>query len=371
MRIGLDCLTVNTVGGSQAIIDMVSNLLKKDKNNEYFVFGPIGLEKILKFSNLRVIATPLIKSSPILRFLYCEVALPLMAVAMKIDVFLVFTTAGIPLLPSKSVFFITALHRKKFKENYSFIERYIIGTLFSLSLRKAKIIIAPSEDTKKDLIKTYLVPQEKISVVYFAPRSLPTEISKDEKSKVIHELGINCPFILAVGNTYYKNTVRLIDAFEILTETNNQFHKFKLVITGTKSDGFLESFKKYNRKKIWRKVFFTGAISDFYLSALYELTDLMVFPSIYESFGYPPLEAMAHGAPVVASNITSVPELLGSSALLINPYDAQEIANGMKEALLDKTLRENLIIKGKKRVKNFTWATTSEQLKSIFIEAGQ
>ncbi|MCK4891401.1 MAG: glycosyltransferase family 4 protein [Candidatus Pacebacteria bacterium] len=229
---------------------------------------------------------------------------------------------------------------------------------------KADKIIAVSKSTKDDLIKTYGIRPEKIKVIYSGIRlgsgiwDLGSGILKVKKK-------YNLPkkYILYLGTLEpRKNIIGLIKAFEILNTKykilNTEYH---LVIAGSKGWLYNDIFKIAKNSLVKNNIIFTGFIENKDKYVLYSLADLFVYPSFYEGFGFPPLEAMAYGTPVITSNFSSLPEAVGGAAIMINPYNLDELAKSMKMVLSDEHLQNNLIKKGFEQIKKFSWQRCAEE----------
>jgi len=153
-----------------------------------------------------------------------------------------------------------------------------------------------------------------------------------------------------------------------MTEENRLW---SLVIGGGKNKELFFLKSVVNKLGISKQVFLTGSLTDPEVVALMNAADVFVFPSLEEGFGLPALEAMACGTPVVTSNLSSLPEVVGDAALLVNPFDVQEIANGIKRLLTDEQLKEALITKGFQRVKKFSWENTAKETLKIYQQTYQ
>jgi glycosyltransferase involved in cell wall biosynthesis len=234
-------------------------------------------------------------------------------------------------------------------------------------VRRASHILAVSNSTKDDLVSIFNVDPGRISVIYnalddrFARRSLA-----DDHAAVLERYQIKEPFVLYAGRIrFHKNVHRLIEAFAVLKSDlagHAQYGSLKLVIIGDEL-----SRRQYLRLKVVQSgvqqdVRFFGSVPAPTLRVFYQSAALFAFPSLYEGFGLPPLEAMANRAPVLASNSSSLPEVLEDAALLVNPENVFEIARGMKTILIDKEMRENLIEKGLVQVSKFSWLAAAEQV---------
>ncbi|MBL4935843.1 glycosyltransferase family 4 protein [Clostridium sp. YIM B02515] len=221
-------------------------------------------------------------------------------------------------------------------------------------------IITVSQFSKEDIAKAFNYPLEKIHVTHLAAENIYTPLDKDICSALIKQYyGIEGDYILYVGGfSPRKNIVGLIEAFSKLKE---KFKKdIKLVIAGKQG----KSYNIYKNRAISLgvedSVIFPGFIQIEHLPYLYNASKLVVYPSFYEGFGLPPVEAMACGVPVITSNVTSIPEVLGDSAVFINPYDVDELCSSMFSVLMDDKLQEKLIIKGLVRSSELSWDKTAK-----------
>jgi glycosyltransferase involved in cell wall biosynthesis len=184
-----------------------------------------------------------------------------------------------------------------------------------------------------------------------------------EKTK--NKFGLTKKSVLYIGNTRpYKNLPRLIKAFQLLRKNENQL--CQLVIGGGESRNIPFLKKLAKNLRLEDCVIFTGNLIDEEVTALMNVADIFVFPSLYEGFGLPPLEAMACGTPVITSNAGSLPEVVGDAALLVNPKNEEEICSAMKRLLFDKELRENMIKRGFERVKLFSWEKAAKETLEVY-----
>lgn len=220
-------------------------------------------------------------------------------------------------------------------------------------------IITVSNFSKQDIIKAFNFPEEKIFVTHLASEDIYKP--KDEKiSKLLIEkqYSIKDDFILYVGGfSPRKNIIGLIEAFNKLIS----FYKkdIKLVIAGKKGKSYSLYKKRCEELNIADKVIFSGFIELNHLPYFYSACKLFVYPSFYEGFGLPPIEAMACDCPVITSNTTSIPEVVLDSALLIDPHNIDDLCSSMYEVLVNDTLRNSLIKKGSKRASELTWEKTA------------
>jgi glycosyltransferase involved in cell wall biosynthesis len=221
---------------------------------------------------------------------------------------------------------------------------------------KSKAIITPSNFVKHDIANFAHIDEDKIAVVYEAGELIPNN------PELVPEL-LNKKFIMYVGRpTPHKNLSKLIDAFALLKTTHPDLH---LVLVG-KEDKLFRLHKRETQEKNIPDVHFTGFVGDSNLRWLYENCSAYVFPSLSEGFGLPGLEAMAHGAPVVSSNSTCLPEILGNAARYFDATKTEGIVSAIDDVLNSQDLRNKLILAGSERVKDFSWKRTAEQTLQVY-----
>lgn len=244
------------------------------------------------------------------------------------------------------------------------------------AIKNAEKIITVSNFTKKDILENFNVPEEKIAVIYEGAQLEELGIRNQES-------GIREPYILYVGNAYpHKNLERLVGAFVKLNQESRlrqyydgqvgiRNYDYRLVLVG-EIDYFYDKLRKFVRNSkfiIPDSIIFTDFVSDSELNNLYKNASLYIFPSLYEGFGLPPLEAMARGVPVVSSNQTALPEILGDAALYFDPYSVEDIVEKIKMALENAPLREEFIKKGFERIKKYNWEKMAKETLEIYWEA--
>lgn len=231
---------------------------------------------------------------------------------------------------------------------------------------KASEIIAVSESTAYDLADLYGIDEKKIHVVYSGVREgFFREFSREELSHMKGKYRLPDRFILSVSTIEpRKNVLGIIKAFEIFKERGGS-GEMKLVIAGKPGWLYQESFKAIENSK-WRDdILYLGFIEDEDKPALYKLAELFVYPSIYEGFGFPALEAMASGTPVITSDCSSLPEVVEDAALLVDPFSISDIAWLMGEVIRDKTLASLLKEKGVAQARKFSWQKCAEETLQI------
>jgi glycosyltransferase involved in cell wall biosynthesis len=251
-------------------------------------------------------------------------------------------------------------------EIFTTIERVAQKTLFSLSARASDAILTVSESSKRDIAELFDVAPAKIHVVPGAAEEKfrPVAITESVRA-ALREARISDRYLLYVAaGRAYKNVDGLIRAFAQLAERIPH----SLVITGLAGRASDDIQRLVVGLGLADRVVFTGFLDDALLPALYSAADVFVFPSFYEGFGLPVIEAMACGTPVVASDRTSIPEAVGDAGLLFDPSRVDDIANAIERVLEDKALRDSLVLKGLARAKLLSWETTAARTLSVLGE---
>jgi glycosyltransferase involved in cell wall biosynthesis len=235
------------------------------------------------------------------------------------------------------------------------------------SARRSNRILTVSEASKRDILDLFNVKPDKIVVVYNAIDEHFSATPSDEHVARIRErYQLDHKFVLYVGNIKpHKNLVRLIEAFSQLRRTHDDL---KLLIIGDEISKLPALRRAVHRHKLHKYVRFLGYLKDDTLAVLYRLASVFVFPSLYEGFGLPALEAMASGTPVVTSNVSSLPEVTGDAAVLVDPYDVESIGNGMRRILDDPRFAEELRRKGLQRAREFSWERSVEKTQRVYRE---
>jgi glycosyltransferase involved in cell wall biosynthesis len=240
-----------------------------------------------------------------------------------------------------------------------------------MATRLNSVIATVSEFSKSDISNKLGAPSEKITVI---PNGLRSPFGANEKLEAELKIryGIEEGFILYVGGIHErKNVIGLIRAFARLVDQTG--YQGKLLVTGSVAGAPYQIKMKAQIDDVVQKtgmrdrVIFTGFISDEALDSLLRCTHFLIYPSFYEGFGIPVLEAMRMGTPVITSNLTAMPEVAGGAALLVDPNDEKNITETMIRLLSDEGLREELIRKGTKRATAFSWERTAKQYIELYM----
>lgn len=233
-------------------------------------------------------------------------------------------------------------------------------------LHAADKIVAVSENTKNDLIELVGIAPEKITVIYSGNNLLRRELSSEEKAEFLKVHQLAGRFVLYLGTIEPRKNIKgLIKAFNVL-KAKAEFSDLRLVLAGAPGWKNRAILKEWRLSPYQNDIIFLGYISQKEKEILYSSATVFVYPSFYEGFGFPPLEALAYGLPVVCSNVSSLPEVVGEAAILINPAQPFEIASGIEEVLRSEELRAYLKDQAVARVAKFSWDKTAKQYLQLF-----
>lgn len=242
------------------------------------------------------------------------------------------------------------------------------------AVSRADHVIADSRSTRRDVMELLGVPGNKVTVIHSGvePRFRPMTGERDGEALTAVRRKYDLPeqFILSVGTIQpRKNYARLVEAFELLN-SGLEIRHWQLIIAGGRGWLYEGVFERVKALGLEAQVRFLGFVDDDDLPALYNLAGLFAFPSLYEGFGLPPLEAMACGVPVVCSKTSSLPEAVGDAALTVDPMDVAGLAEAMRRAIEDESLRTALAAKGLSRAAGFTWPKAARELLTVYTSIG-
>jgi len=240
----------------------------------------------------------------------------------------------------------------------------------TLAAQRATRVMTVSESSKRDILRFVNTPAEKIDVIPNAyDERFGIEPGEDEVVRVRERYQLHDEFVLYAGNVKpHKNLERLIQAFDLVRKRG--LDHLKLVLIGDEISKYAALRRAVHRHRLHQYVRFLGYLPEETLAVMYRLAGVFVFPSLYEGFGLPPLEAMASGTPVVTSNVSSLPEVAGDAAVLVDPYDPVAIADGIHRVLTDEGLRRDLRRRGLARAHQFSWEQSVRRVREIYSEAG-
>ena len=354
MLIGIDASKLSEkqkTGVGMTAYQIIFNLQKIDKKNSYLLYTNKSLSEDL-------ITNPNFKEKNIpLRRLWHRFRLPLAILRDKPKKFLELTNFLPSTAPKKSAILIHDLAFKFFPEAYSKKELFLQEEALKRSIGKAKKIVLTSKTNANDLKKFYKIKNNRIEII---PLGINEEFFKKNLSKS-NFINFSSPYFLYIGRIEKKKNVsNILKAFFQFKEQNKSKHK--LLIIGNKCQGYKDFVRVLNSNKKYKNdVILKGYANNDDLIFAYKKAQAFIFPSLYEGFGLPILEAFACNTPVVTSKIPTIIETAGKAALLIDPQNINEIGKSLSEVAFNKTLRKNLIKKGKAQVKKFSWRKTAEK----------
>lgn len=365
MRIAIDAHSIGTqlAGNATYAASIINSLAAIDQKNDYtlYVTLPEAVERYTgRWPNFQV--RRMMAHTPIIRI---PLALSWELRRRPVDILLVQFTAP-PFAPCQIV---TAIHDISYEHLPETFNRRSVAQMrltIRHTARRAAHIITPSEYSRQDVIDTYKIPAEKVtSIPLAAPSFLKNVDDEKEVARVRKRFGLPREFILGVGSIQpRKNLGRLIEAYARLNSAGGDLPP--LVLVGKRAWRAGDIFHTVQKWNIKEKVIFTGFVPDEDLASLYSAAMLFVYPSFFEGFGLPPLEAMQCGTPVIAGNRTSIPEVVGDAGLLIDPFDTDALSDAMQKLVSDGDLRRSLAGKGLERAKLFSWNRTARQTLDIF-----
>jgi glycosyltransferase involved in cell wall biosynthesis len=366
VRIAIDARKLRDYGIGTYVRNLLRYLSRQDSTTEYVLLCREQDRDIAAElgRNFRLVAEPAPAYS-----LREQVAVPVDLRRESADLFHAPHYVLPPLTPCRSVVTIHDCIHLRFPQylpnrmSYA----YARSSLWFAAHRSARVLTV-SEASKGDILRYFRVPESKINVIYNAIDERFGQAPDDEEVMRVRErYQLNDPFVLYAGNIKpHKNLERLIEAFHMLRRQD--LEHVKLLIIGDEISKYASLRRAVHRYKLHKHVRFFGFVADQTLAVLYRLAAVFVFPSLYEGFGLPPLEAMASGTPVVTSNVSSLPEVVGDAALLIDPYDPEAIAHAMRRVLTEPALRDDLRARGLARAREFSWDRSVRRVREIYDE---
>ncbi len=371
MKIGIDIRRMTEFGVGTYIRNVVRALGRQDHNNEYFLIGsPVKVDEIgplpVNFHTVPLLvpdteAKGYFEFRNILKRLRCNLvhiphlfwlprALPCPYVMTVHDV-------------------LEHLYRAR---DHSNVRRALHLHLTRRVLKNAARIFAVSQFTKNEIEKLFGIAPARIDVVYNAidERFLRGHATDADRQLIAERYLVTYPFVLYAGRiSPHKNLVRIIEAFSALKtelEKEDKLRDLKLIIIGDDLSSHPDLRRTVIRSGVQNDVRFLGFVPIEVLRIFYDAAKVFIFPSLYEGFGLPPLEAMAHGTPVVTSNTSSLPEVTGNAAVLVNPENVFEIMRAVHRVLVDKLLRDKLKQRSYEQSSRFSWDGSVRRILSVY-----
>jgi glycosyltransferase involved in cell wall biosynthesis len=366
VRIAIDARKLRDYGIGTYVRNLLRHLARLDRTTDYVVL--CSQRDWKSTSELGENFRAIIDASPGYS-LREQVTVPLDLRRERVDLFHAPHYVLPPLTPCRSVVTIHDCIHLRFPQylpsrlGYA----YARSSMWVATHRSSRVLTV-SEASKRDILKYFHIPEAKVDVIYNGIDERfwsPPDAADVDRIRERYQL--DGRFVLYAGNIKpHKNIERLIEAFHTLKQ--HGFDDVKLLIIGDEVSKYATLRRAVHRYKLHKHVRFFGFVPDQTLAVLYRLAALFVFPSLYEGFGLPPLEAMASGTPVITSNVSSLPEVVGDAALLIDPYEPDAIAAAIERLLTDARLREDLRARGLKRAREFSWDQSVQRIRAIYYE---
>ncbi len=353
-------------GDERYLFNLMRELARIDERNEYTLLTgpscPASIVESIAGSNRRITARPVRPASPWLRF---PLSLPLALRGSRYDLLHVQYFLP-PVSPPRSVVTIHDISFVLHPELFTLLERLVFSRLIPASARRAGAVITDSEHSRRDMIERWGLSPSKVSVIPLAPAPMFAPVDRGRALGLVRDrYGLPERFLLNTGRMQpRKNLGRLIRAYGRARKEAGV--TIPLVIAGSRKYNYEEVETAVSSADLGNNVILPGPVPDEDLPALYSAAEVFVFPSLYEGFGLPPLEAMACGTPVVASHAASLAEVLGDAALLFDPQDEEAMAEAIVRAMTDPNLRESLRARGLERASRFTWERTARETLNVY-----
>lgn len=380
MRIGIDIRLIGKkrTGDEAVVFNLVKNLAKIDQTNEYFLFTDVVDEEQLSVistqidisnkNNFKIISLPNRN-----KFTWNFWTLPKYLRRNPVDIF--HTQYITPWFVPKSIKIVTIVHDISFNffpQLIKFSDLFFLKTLIPLSLRRADKIIGVSQFTRDEIIKFYKIKPEKVDYIYnsvsddFLNSQSGEEIPETKKEEIRKKYNLPEKFILYMGTLQpRKNIPQLIEAYAAV---KNKLGGIELVICGNRQAANFDRKidKAIAKNKLEENVIFPGFIEEEDKKTIFQMAHAFVFPSLYEGFGIPVLEAMSQGVPVLASNIPSLKEIAQDSALYFDTTSIADFSQKLYDICVDDGLRAKLIQSGMARISFFSWKNSAQKMLAIY-----
>ncbi len=375
MRIGIDCRTIlNPDSGESAGVGhytyfLVRHLLRNDQQNTYVLFFDNRVTDTKEFEqeNVEIRRFAFSQYKKFLPFSYSHMLITAMLLKEKLDVF--HAPANIiPLTYPKTS--IVTIHDLAIYKNPAWFPMQVFSTrlLVPQSLRKAQHIIAVSESTKQDLEEIFGVQPEKMSVIYEAPFTDALHV-KDRNVDILEKFRLTQPYILFVGTIDpRKNVEMLLEAFTIVRK-HPELKSIQFILAGGKGYRHDRVLDRIAQLHLGSAIKYLGYVTHNEKLALLKNAAVFAFPSLYEGFGLPVLDAMKLGVPVVTSNVSSLPEVAGDAAIQVNPDDPKALAGALTTVLTDPQKAADMVRKGFTQAQKFNWDQAALQTLDVYRQA--
>jgi glycosyltransferase involved in cell wall biosynthesis len=373
VKVAIDIRRITDFGVGTYIRNIVRALSRLDRENKYYLIGPPEKAGEIGALPSNFHTVPLLEQDNsargYVRFRY-------MLRRLGCDLVHIPHLFSLPrALPCPYVMTVhDVLEHMSRTHNHSGVRRSLHFHMTKRVLLHAARIFAVSHFTKSELEKLFGIPSKNIEVVYNAidERFLRGHATEADHQLIAQRYQVSYPFLLYTGRiSPHKNLVRIIEAFSALRgelEKEDKFHDLKLIIIGDELSKHPDLRRTVIKSGVQNDVRFLGFVPIEVLRIFYDTAKIFVFPSLYEGFGLPPLEAMVHGTPVVTSNTSSLPEVVGNAAVLVNPENVFEIMRALHRVLVDQPLREKMKQRSYEQSRKFSWESSARRVLQIYGE---
>lgn len=374
MRIAFDVSYIqkNRAGIGRHALQLVKALLSEDRRNEYLLHGwslNLGVEEITRLASQNAALSLSHIPGAVKRFYWNRMRIPhIEALLGNIHIFHSTDPMLPPTLKAKTVCTVHDLAYKKlpdcFEQRVLRWEKYL-----RRSLRKAHAVVVPSQSTKDDLVEMFGVDSHRVHIVRLPPGEVFSSDLSPHDGGVRKKSHFHRPYLLSVGTMEpRKNVQSLVKAFEIMCADKQL--ELDMVLVGKKGWLYQDIFRTINTSNVKSRIFYLEYVADGELAALYRRALFTVYPSLYEGYGFPVLEAMASGAPVITSDNSSMKEIAEGAAILIDPHSLEQLVHAMRQLVDDEPLRAELKKEGLKRVQQFTTNSAVTEILRMYEELG-
>jgi glycosyltransferase involved in cell wall biosynthesis len=363
LKIGINgrFLVAKRTGVQRAAYNLIKTLFEMDRANEYVLFTGEAEAQEWQYPNVKLVTSRLKVGDNLRNHIWEQFVLPRLARQHQVDI--LHSPANMAPLFYRGAS-IVHIHDLCFVVNPQWYS-YMFHTAYNLAIprlaRRASRVITNSNNSRNDLLQFYNVDAGKVRLIYWAvDQTFGSKALLDQRQEQEGD------YILYVGSLEpRKNIGTLIEAYERMRNEHADLTT-KLILIGGESPLFADV--RLQIKNFHSDVIFKGFVSDEELKQFYRQAKLVAYPSLYEGFGLPPLEAMASGAPVVTSNTSSLPEVVGDAALMVSPYDCQQLAQTLAQVLRDEDLRDEMRRRGYEQVKKFNWYRVARNVLAVYYE---
>ena len=371
MRVGIEASVIGTDrGGDETYLrNLLAGLalVSRAGEHEFVVYLRAGAEVPSEIAgDPRFVVRRLARLPSPIRY---AIDLPSLVARERPGIDLLLTTNHAPLISTvPRVLLVHDLSFRHHPEHYALMTRLRLNVLVPLHVRQARLVLTVSEFSRQDLVSAFGLAPERVVVVPTAVRATSTLTARTEGAASLRARGVGDRFFLYLGNLHpRKNVARLVDAYARARSRSAAVAAHQLVIAGAR--GWHSEEVARAAAALPGLVVMVGRIDDAERDALLGRATALTYPSLFEGFGLPPLEAMAAGTPVLASTTTAMPEVLGDAALLVDPRDIEAIADGLRRLAEDQDLRDTLRERGRSRAAHYTLRTTGERALAAFAIA--